>query len=463
MSSLALLGGALLAAASADPQALVARGEAALGEGRYEDARVAYVGALEGGPRYEVLVGLGVALGRLGRLEEATVPLARALALDQRRAEAWVERGGVRFLQGRYLDAVRDLSAALERADDTYTRELLATALHLTGRSDEALREWNRLGDPQLRSLEISGLEHTRASLVRQAIALEEGALLDARAVRRARLMLAELGVFDRVTVRPVPLPGAQADLDVALLDRRGLARSLPELGAVTAVNLVSERVQLRYVNLLGRGLAVGGRWRWEENRPEIALALEWPRPFGWTGKLRLRSSRGRQGFALSQTPDFPLRSTLDRSLRTLGVSYRQIVGDGTAIEYGPRLDWRSFAGQHPAAASGGVLGWDAAVEQRVLESYRSRMEGKVSFWSAAIGTANRFAKGSATLSYKGSLGPAGEEGLERSVLALRVGLGGATGRAPSMNGSRPAPIPTWSFRCEGIGRPVTGCSGSRR
>ncbi len=448
-----LLAAALLTGATRDTASLLARGEEALHGGRYEEARSAYAAALGEGPSYEALIGLGVALGRLGRLEEATIPLTQALPLDNRRADAWVERGGLRFLQGRYAEAISDLEAALERSDDAYTRDLLATALHLTGRSDEALRQWNRLGQPQLRLLEVQGLEYTRASLVRETIDFEEGGLLDVRRVRRARLLLSELGVFDRVTVRPVPLSGGEADLDVALLDRRGLARSKAELISVTAVNLVSHHVQLRYVNLLGRGLAIGGRWRWERNRPDLSLAFEWPRPFGWTGKLLLRSSRGSQGFALTPTFGTPPEKSLDRRLRSLDLTYRQVLGDGTAVEYGPRVDWRSYAaytGQRPvyptaglrasveasglggpAAAAGSSLGWETAIEQRVLETYRSQVAGRVSLLSVPAGSAESFAKGLLAVTYRGLLGPNGEEGLERSVLAIRLGLGAASRRAP--------------------------------
>jgi len=82
---------------------------------------------------YEGLVALGIAQGREGRTDAAGETLGRAIALDPSRSEALVERGGLRFLQRRYDDAIDDLQAALRIRDDAYARDLLASTLLLTG------------------------------------------------------------------------------------------------------------------------------------------------------------------------------------------------------------------------------------------------------------------------------------------------------------------------------------------
>src|SRR5688572_18525703 len=61
------------------------------------------------GQDYDALVARGISLGREGKHAEAAEAFDRAIALDDTRPEAKVERGGLRFLERRYTDAVRDL------------------------------------------------------------------------------------------------------------------------------------------------------------------------------------------------------------------------------------------------------------------------------------------------------------------------------------------------------------------
>src|SRR5262249_44559245 len=99
-------------------------------------------GATAAADGYEAIVAQGVDEARAGRPDAADRAFARAIACEPSRPEAYVERGGLRFLEKRYDEAVRDLEAALLRGDDAYARELLASSLYLSGRTDEALARW---------------------------------------------------------------------------------------------------------------------------------------------------------------------------------------------------------------------------------------------------------------------------------------------------------------------------------
>ena len=52
-------------------------------------------------------------------------------------------------------------------------------------------------------------------------------------------------------------------------------------------------RLRLRYSNLGGSGVSLGASHRWQENRPETALVVQWPRPLGMPLHLRLGGFRG--------------------------------------------------------------------------------------------------------------------------------------------------------------------------
>jgi len=172
--------GLLAALALLAPVCVVGDATEAMEHGRYKEAVRVLERCEDGSLSYDDLVSLGVARGRLGRLEQAEASFSQAIALAPDRHEAWVERGGLHFLERRYPEGARDLEAALEIHDDPYARDLLASSLFLAGQPDAALRHWNRLGLPVLRQLDLTGLVHTKDRVVRRELPLSEGALLDA-------------------------------------------------------------------------------------------------------------------------------------------------------------------------------------------------------------------------------------------------------------------------------------------
>ena len=399
---------------------------AALDAGRLEEAETLYRQALDDRRSYDALVGLGVVLGREQRSSEAERTLGEAISMDPGRPEAWLERGGVLFLERRYARGVRDLRAALARgADEAYTRDLLATSLHLAGRPLEALGQWNRLGQPRLRQLNLIGLRYTRADLVRAEILPAEGRLLLADDVRETRLRLLELGVFGRVTLRAEPLGNGVADLDVAVVDRRGLGQSWRESAGITAVDLVSHSLRARYLNLFGSGTSLAGRWRWEENRPEVAVEVDWARPGGRSGRLQLVGRRGRQLFTMGESEQ------IDESSRSVAIRYRRVLGDRTVGFAALGVTHRSYSRDHPQALPGWAPGLGLGSETTIVDTYRSRMDLQWGGWAASGSPSRRYVRASASAVYRIALGPAGERTLQRSVIACRLAGAVASSRTP--------------------------------
>ena len=394
-------------------------GLAAFREGRYEDAARLLQGAMVAAPSYEGLLSLGLAHGRLGRHAEAAAAFDRALALDAARPEAWVERGGLRFLEKNYAAAASDLRRALALSEDAYTRDLLAASLHLAGRSEEALEVWNALGRPRLRSLEIEGLQHTRDRVARRELTLAEGDVLDVAKLRESRLRLQELGIFDRVSFRSAPQGDGQADLDVIVTEQHGFARSLPELAAVTAGYAARGTAHLRYANLAGTGISLTANYRWQKRRPELSFAVTWPRPLGLPAVLQLRAFDGQQEYVLAG-------EALRRDAKGLDLGLRRVLGSRTVGELTLRTRDRSLSRARPDAPPGEIVGLEAGIERRLLETHRHRLDGAMRLFGApaALGSDLRYARSLATLEYRGFLVPPDGVFFERSVLAAKLWWG---------------------------------------
>jgi tetratricopeptide (TPR) repeat protein len=364
---------------------------------------------------YDALVSRGIEAGRAERYDEAARALNRAIALDPTRPEAWTERGGVRFLEGRYDEAVADLGHSLALREDDYVRDLHASSLHLGGREIEALAAWNRMGRPSLREVEIGGLQKTSDDVARREIGLAEGDTLTPGALRAAQRRLEETGAFERVTLRPRPRGDGTADLEVALAERHGFAQSPLDFLVTTGVNLAWKRVRLRYSNLAGIGLSLGASARWQENRPEVALQLQWPRALGLPATLHLAGFRGEQAYDLG--------SAFDVRRGGMDASVRHVLGGGAVASIGVRVRDRRFSSARPDATPGLLAGIEGGLDIRILETRRQRLDATVRLFGAdgAIGSDVSYGQCDGELRYETIVSRPEGLTVERSVLAVRL------------------------------------------
>jgi outer membrane protein assembly factor BamA len=321
----------------------------------------------------------------------------------------------LRFLDGRYDEAIADLRRALAIRDDAYTRDLLASSLQLAGREMDALATWNALGKPTLGRVEISGLRVTHDAVARREIGLEPGSLLTPAALRAARRRLGETEVFERVTLRPRPGGDGKADLEVALAERHGFAHGPVDFLVTAGVGLAWQRVRLRYANLGGTGLSFSGAWRWQENRPETSLQMSWPRPLGLPVYLGVGGSRGEQAYDLGGP--FAIRQ------RGFDLGVRHVVNTGSVLSLGIRVRERTVSSSRPDAAPGRIVGLHAGLEGRLLETRRSRLDASVRLLGAdgAFASELTYLQGEAELHYEGIVSKPEGRSVERSVVAARL------------------------------------------
>jgi tetratricopeptide (TPR) repeat protein len=374
---------------------------------------------------YDALLSRALELGRGEKYTEAAALLDRATALEPARPEAWTERGGAYFLEGRYEEAIGELRRALALREDAYARGLLASSLHLAGRELEALGEWNRLGQPALHAVEISGLQKTNDRVARREVGLSEGETLAVAGLRAARRRLEETGVFERVTLRPRPRGDGTADLEVALTERYGLAHGPADFLLTTGVNLAWKRLRLRYTNLGGTGVSLGASYRWQANRPEMALQLQWPRPLGLPGTLHLTGFRGEQAYELG--------GGFDMRRRGIDASARHVLAGAAVASLGLKLRDRTFSTVRPDAPPGLLAGVEGGLEAGLVETHRHRLDATLRLFGAgrAIGSDVGYVQADGELRYAGVMSRVEGLSVERSVLAVRLRGGWATDGLP--------------------------------
>jgi tetratricopeptide (TPR) repeat protein len=375
-------------------------------------------------PTYEELVARGVAAGRGGNYGEAEQTLERAIGLAPSRPEARVELAGLRFLEKKYEDAAAGFASALIYQHDPYAREMLAASLHLAGHTEDALKEWNRLGQPRLDQIEIKGLVQTHDRVARRELILSPESVLDLGAYRETRLRLEELGIFSRIELRPLPKQPGHVDLEVDLAERHGFG-GLVEIATRGAVNAIRKKVVVRYFDLGGEGINLGLDYKWQTTQPHLKGSVEWPRPFGLPANLRVEALRAR--------PSYDLGGPF--TLRTRGgdVSLRRVVGPGTVAEVGWRVRDRTYSIARPNAPDGRISGYELGLDHRLVDRRRNRFDVSARFFQAlsSLGSDLSYPLGQVALRYHGSLSLPDGKPIIRSALAAQLILGRGGRRTP--------------------------------
>jgi hypothetical protein len=377
-------------------------------------------------PSYDDLVSVGVREGRASRPAAAAEALDRATTLCPERPEAWVERGGLRFLEGRYSEAAQDLRRGVRLHEDAYARELLASSLYLAGRAEEALAAWNPLGRPTVRGVTIAGLRHTREGVARRELTFEPGRLLTASELRASRRRLREVGVFDRVALRPLVQGDGAADVEAALSERHGWAGSRLEFAVTLGAQLLQKRAGLQYANLAGEGITAAAEHRFEAHRPQSSLSLSWPRPLGLPAYLRVRGWQGRQDYAAGP-------ATLRERSRGATLSLRRVLGARSVGLLSLRLSRVTGPAEIAGAWDGRLFGLEGGLDPSLLETRRHLLEGTVrgALCGGREGTGRAYGRGSVGLRYSAQLAAPEEGGRGSSVLAAQARAGTVGRPAP--------------------------------
>jgi hypothetical protein len=386
-----------------------------------EPAEISPAPAASVSESYEELIKRGVASGREGRMDDARQALEQAVALEPRRPEALVERGGLRFLAKEYDAAITDFERALDLRKDDYTREMLATSLFLGGRIDDALEQWNRLGQPTVQSVGVVGTEHVKPAWVQREVTVKPGVMLEPKHLEGTRLRLAETGLFRTSDLHPVPLGGGKVDFEVAVVERHGLWDHWAEFVARSVVYALSEKVRLRYYNLLGTGIMLSGEYKWESTQPRLMGSLYWPRPAGLPVSLYVDGVTAR--------PTYELDGSATLRTRGVGVGLRHVIGPRTVAQVGLRVRHRTFTPPRFDAPDGDLNGFDVGLETRWLDTRRQVLQSALYFFQAAeeLGSDFVYPRGLAILRYAGTVAGEAEGAMAGSVFATQVqwGIGG--------------------------------------
>jgi hypothetical protein len=287
----------------------------------------------------------------------------------------WREMAGLHALGRDWQSAALDARKALDRdPGDALAARILATALFLENNPEGALEAWNRVGEPVVDLIKVTGLENTRYAVVARTISVRPQSVLTPGALRAARRKLAELPAAQTTRVGFTPQEMGRARVDAVVLERPLFPRTPAALAALGVRTLTDREVSLGVSSPTGGGEMWRGSWRWWERRPGIALGFHAPAPFGGVWAVNVLGER--QSYA-------DRASTVEESRRRVELTISNWTMTGLRWEGSVAADRL-----RPAhSISGGQAFAVAGTAHQRLGSDRAYVQARGEFWVGDVST----------------------------------------------------------------------------
>jgi hypothetical protein len=239
------------------------------------------------------LIDEGVRLARTDDKPGARRLLEIAAAKCPESAGPWREMAGLHALGSEWPAAADDARRALSKdPSDALAARILATALYLDERPDDALEAWNRVGEPIIDLINVNGLERTRYSVAARLMGLEPKTLLTRSALIAARRRLSELPSAQTTSVALKPEESGRTQVEASVIERPLWPTSAVSLGAMGLHGITDREAVIRLSSPTGGGEAWTFAWRWWEQRPKLALGFDAAAPFGGVWGVTLFDER---------------------------------------------------------------------------------------------------------------------------------------------------------------------------
>ena len=338
------LGLPALAQDIASDQARLPAAQSAFDAGRWEEAAKLARGPAGQSPKLDFLAGL--ALARLEKWAEARVAFDAGFRKAPGDARFLVELAGIAYKQEDFRTAKRNLHAALRlNPRDSYSREFLATIYFLEGNLDAALRHWNLLDKPRLRSVAYAPPLKLRESLRDRAVAFNAPQVLTVDALLTTQARLDNLGIFSSRRMELSPVDSGNYDATLHLAERNGWGDSKVE-GVVSLLSgLPYSTIYPEFYNLGHDAVNLTSLARWDSEKRRISLSLSMP-IYGDPGlRLRFYADARNENWNLSQTflgSGTPL-TDLNMHRAAAGVEVGSVMNGHTSWSAGAEIANRNF------------------------------------------------------------------------------------------------------------------------
>ena len=288
----------------------------------------------------------GLALAKLQNWSEARLALEVGHAKAPRQPRFLVELAGVDYRQKNFSSAKSHLRAAL-RLDsrDAYTREFLGTIYFLEGNLEAALKYWNPIEKPRLRSVAVQPPPRLLGTILQRAMDFNPPQVLTRDALLTTQQRLDNLGIYAQPRTELAPASDGNYDATLHLAERNGWGDSRLE-GAIALLSGVPyATVYPELYNLGGRAMNVTSLLRWDSEKRRVYAAFTTPFRNDPSQRLQLYFDARNENWNLSDTFFGVGPALTDLNLRRIagGFAFRSVVNGKWTWSTGIEISDRSF------------------------------------------------------------------------------------------------------------------------
>jgi len=285
----------------ATDQSRLPAAQSAFDAGHWEEAAKLAQGPADQSPDFDYLAGLSLA--RLEKWDEAKLAFDAGFRKTPGDSRFLVELAGIAYKQKDFRAAKGRLHAALRlNARDSYSSEFLATIYFLEDNLEAALKYWNPLDKPRLRSVAFAPSLKLKESLRDRAVAFNAPQVLTADALLATQARLDNLGIFSSRRMELSPADSGNYDATLHLAERNGWGDSRVE-GIVSLLSgLPYATVYPEFYNLRGDAVNLTSLARWDSEKRRVSLSLSLPLYGDPSLRLRFFADARNENWNLAQT-----------------------------------------------------------------------------------------------------------------------------------------------------------------
>jgi tetratricopeptide (TPR) repeat protein len=311
--------------------------------GKWQEAAKLAQGSSSQSPDLDFVQGL--ALAKLQQWNESRLAFEAGHAKAPHEPHFLIELAGVNYKLRDFSSAKRHLRAAL-RLDhrDAYTREFLGTVYFLEGNLEAALKYWNPIDKPHLRSVALQP-PPLAETILQRAIDFNPPQVLTRKAWLATQQRLENLGIYSQPRIELAPAGAGSYDATLHLAERNGWGASRLE-GAISLLSGVPyATVYPEFYNLGHRAVNVTSLFRWDSEKRRAYAAFSTPFRNDPSVRVQLYFDARNENWNLTNT-FFGAGSPLsDLNLRRIagGAEFRSVVNGQWTWSTGIELVNRSF------------------------------------------------------------------------------------------------------------------------
>ena len=316
----------------------------AFDSGKWEEAVKLAQGFPQPSAELDLLAGL--ALAKLQRWDEARAAFEAGHRKMPGDSRFLVELAGVDYKQNNFRDAKRELRKALRfNAKDTYTLNFLGTIYFLEGNVEAALKYWNRIDKPRLRTVSVQPEARLDRAILDRAIGFNAPQVLTRDALLGADARLAALGIYPQERIELTPANTESYDVTLHLSEKNGWGDSKLEGAIALLSGLPYATLYPEVYNLGGQAVNITSLLRWDSEKRRGFASISTPLFRDPAMRLQTYFDARNENWNLSNTflgGGLPLT---DLNVRRFagGAEFRHIVNGRWSWSTGVEVANRSF------------------------------------------------------------------------------------------------------------------------